>query len=201
MKRTLWVSVMTALCVCLAIAQQSPTPGSAANAAVPSLVNFSGTMTDASGRPLTGIVGVTFSLYREQQGGAPLWLETQNVQADRAGRYSVMLGSTRNSGLPADIFVAGEARWLGVQVQGQAEGPRVMLVAVPYALKAADAETIGGLPPSAFLLATSAVGTSNASSSGGNKNAASTPPPTAPAAIKKWNETHDNTTSSSAAKP
>src|SRR5207245_3841386 len=48
---------------------------------------------------------------------------------------------------------SGEARWLAVQVAGQPEQPRTLLVAVPYALKAADAQTIGGLPPSAFILA------------------------------------------------
>ena len=34
---------------------------------------------DANGKPLTGIVGVTFYLYRDQQDGSPLWMETQNV--------------------------------------------------------------------------------------------------------------------------
>ena len=53
----------------------------------------------------------------------------------------------------SDLFNSGEARWLGVQVDRQAEQPRVLLVSAPYALKAADAETIGGLPPSAFVLA------------------------------------------------
>jgi len=38
-------------------------------------------------------------------------------------------------------------------VQGQGEQPRVLLVSAPYALKAGDAETLGGLPLSAFLLA------------------------------------------------
>jgi len=32
-----------------------------------------------------------------------------------------------------------------------------MLFSVPYALKAGDAATVGGLPPSAFVLATSVV--------------------------------------------
>jgi len=44
-------------------------------------------------------------------------------------------------------------RWLGVTINGGQEQPRVLLLSVPYALKAADAETIGGLPPSAFALA------------------------------------------------
>jgi hypothetical protein len=100
------------------------------------------------------MVGITFLLYKESQGGVPLWMETQNVQPDKNGHYSVMLGSTSSHGLPANIFAAGEARWLGVQAEGQAEQPRVLLLSVPYALKAADAQTVGGLPPSAFVLAT-----------------------------------------------
>jgi hypothetical protein len=111
-------------------------------------------LTDLNGKALKDIVGVTFSLYRESQGGAPLWLETQNVQPDKSGHYAVVLGSTKSAGLPNDPFVSGEARWLGVQVQGLPEQPRVLVVAVPYALKALDAETLGGKPASAFALAT-----------------------------------------------
>jgi hypothetical protein len=138
-------------CVLPVAAQQSGS--NMANTVVPPLVNFSGTLTDLNGKPLTGVVGVTFYLYKDQEGGAALWMETQNVQPNKVGRYTVTLGSTSSYGLPADIFVAGEARWLGVQPQGQAEQRRVLLLSVPYALKAGDAETIGGLPPSAFVLA------------------------------------------------
>src|SRR6266705_2221529 len=45
-------------------------------------VKFSGTLKDANGLPLTGIVGVTLSPYANEHGGAPLWLENQNGQAD-----------------------------------------------------------------------------------------------------------------------
>jgi hypothetical protein len=119
---------------------------------VPPLVNFSGALTDVNGKPLTGTVGVTFLLYKDSQGGAPLWLETQNVSPDKNGHYTAILGSTSSHGLPPEIFVAGEAHWLGVQVSGQTEQPRVVLVSAPYALKAGDAETLGGLPASAFML-------------------------------------------------
>jgi hypothetical protein len=161
------ISVCVCVCVCVlliscvvpTVAQQAA-PGSS-NAAVPSMVNFSGVLTDANGKALTGALGVTFSLYKESQGGSPLWMETQNVQADKAGHYTVALGSTKSQGLPADIFASGEARWLGVQAQAQAEQPRVLLVSVPYALKALDAETIGGLPPSAFVLAAPPTGVSS----------------------------------------
>ena len=80
-------------------------------------------------------------------------METQNVTPGRTGQYTVTLGATTSEGLPADVFASGEARWLAVQVVGQQEQPRVLLVAVPYAIKAGDAQTIGGLSPSAFLLA------------------------------------------------
>jgi hypothetical protein len=121
---------------------------------VPRLVRFSGAAFDINNKPMTGVVSITFSLYQEQQGGSPLWIETQNVQADSNGRYSVQLGSTKPDGLPVELFTSGEAQWLGVQISGQAERARVVLLSVPYALKAADAETIGGLPSSAFVLAT-----------------------------------------------
>ena len=84
-------------------------------------------------------VGVTFAIYKQQDGGAAIWLETQNVTTDAAGNYSVLLGSTTATGLPSDLFSQQEQRWLGVQMQGQAEQPRVLLVSVPYAFKAVEA--------------------------------------------------------------
>jgi hypothetical protein len=117
-------------------------------------VRFAGVAKSVGGEALTGTIGVTFLIYADQQGGAPLWLETQNVQPDASGQYSVLLGATKADGLPASLFASGAARWLSVQISGQAEQPRVLLLSVPYAMKAADADTVGGLPASAFLLAT-----------------------------------------------
>jgi hypothetical protein len=142
--------VILVLCiVCIAVLSNAQQ----ANSVVPTLVNFSGMLTDANGKPLSGTVGVSFYLYKDEQGGSPLWMETQNVQPDKAGHYTVALGASKNEGLPTSLFASGEARWLGVQAQGQAEQPRVLLLSVPYALKALDAETIGGRPASAFMLA------------------------------------------------
>ncbi len=133
--------------------------------ALPRLVRFASTAKDLNGNPLTGVIGITFAFYSEQTGGAPLWLETQNVTADSQGHYTALLGSTKPDGLPADLFTSEQARWVGVQVSGQAEQPRVLLVSAPYALKAGDAETLGGLPPSAFVLATPAISGSTPASS------------------------------------
>ncbi|HEX8814594.1 MAG TPA: tail fiber domain-containing protein [Terriglobales bacterium] len=154
------VSLSIAIC-CLLVHFPMPklsfaqTPAASATASsLPRLVRFSGTAKDPKGNPLAGMVGITFAFYPEESGSAPLWLETHNVAADSNGHYTVLLGSTQSDGLPVGLFNSEQARWVGVQVTGQPEQPRVLLVSAPYALKAGDAETIGGLPPSAFVLAT-----------------------------------------------
>src|SRR6516165_6486635 len=140
----------------------------ASTATVPNLINYSGTLHLPSGlESPTHVVGVTFALYRQEDGGVALWLETQNVTLDSTSHYTVLLGSTRAEGIPADLFNTQEQRWLGVQMQGESEQPRVLLVSVPYAMKAADAETISGLPASAFVLATPSQSASPAPSPAG----------------------------------
>ena len=145
------VAVTLALLFCSVFTQAQQTVATNTNVAVPPLVNFTGVLTDVNGKPLTGVVGVTFSLYKDQQGGSPLWLETQNVKPNATGHYTVMLGSTTSQGVPASVFASGQAHWLEVQAEGLAEQPRVLLVSAPYALKAGDAETLGGKPASAFM--------------------------------------------------
>jgi hypothetical protein len=124
-----------------------------AGTAVPRLVKFSATLKDHLGKLFGGTVGVTFSIYKDEEGGAALWLETQNVELDEQGHYTVLLGSSKSEGLPLELFTAGEPRWLGVQVNlpKETEQPRVLLVSVPYALKASDADTLGGKPASVYL--------------------------------------------------
>ncbi|MCU1311214.1 MAG: hypothetical protein JWO20_2339 [Candidatus Angelobacter sp.] len=120
---------------------------------LPRIIKYSGALKTSDGQPRSGTVGVIFAIYDREAGLSPIWLESQSVTADDTGHYSVLLGSTNPAGLPASIFSSGEARWIGVQSDGQAEQPRTLLVSVPYALKAGDADTLGGKPLSAFLLA------------------------------------------------
>src|SRR5580700_7890601 len=121
--------------------------------AVPRVTYLTGVVKDSAGKPQTGMLGITFSLYEEQQGGVPLWTETQSVSLDEHGGYAVLLGAMQQGGLPVELFSSGKARWLGIapQLPGAQEQPRVALAGVPYALKAVDADTLGGLPASAFL--------------------------------------------------
>ena len=125
---------------------------SATNSTVPSFIRYNGTVLQPRSTSVSSpIVGVTFAIYKQQQGGAPVWMETQNVSPDATGHYSVLLGSTTATGLPSDLFSLQEERWLGVQVQGQPEQPRVLLVSVPYAMKAAEADKLAGHSASEFV--------------------------------------------------
>jgi len=142
-------------CVCLiallaiVAAAQDVGPGSSWRKRV---ITYNGILKYDTGMPRVGAVGLTLSLYAEQEGGDPLWRESQTVQTDEQGRYTVLLGATEEEGLPLEFFTSGRAQWLGLQVQGEEEQARVLLVTVPYALKAADADTVGGKPLSSFVL-------------------------------------------------
>jgi len=135
------------------------------NPGVPNLVKFNGTLKNAAGVPHTGTVAIRFVIYGESTGGTGLWQEVQNAQLDRQGNYEVMLGAA-SQGIPADLFTSGSPRWLGVQalLPGEEEQSRVLLVSVPYALQAGNAQTLGGLPASAFAPAGANVPVSGAAS-------------------------------------
>jgi hypothetical protein len=145
---------------------------SAAEASVPRLIRITGSGRDGGGNPLSGNSRITFALYQNQADQVPLWQETQTVSLAVDGRYSVLLGATLEGGLPLEIFAAGEAHWLGVRPDGQPEQPRILLLSVAYAFKAADSDMLGGRPASAFVLADSQDSPTQPASS-----AASGPPP------------------------
>ena len=159
------------------------------NQGVPRLVRFSGVVKDSAGAVPSGDVTLTFSLYEQKNGGSPLWSETQTVQLSKDGRYTVLLGFASADGLPRDLFMTNRARWVAVQpgIAGMNELPRVLLVGVPYAIKAADAETLGGLPASAFLLAN----TASPSTAAPAADSASTTAPVPPASTVTGTGTTD----------
>ena len=115
----------------------------------PPVIPYRGLMTDASGAPLVGLVSTIFALYEEPSGGVPVWVDIKTVQAGAAGGYVVLLGGTTE--FPVVLFATGETRWLGVQPAGEDEQPRVRFTRMPCALKARDADPVGGRPLSAFV--------------------------------------------------
>ena len=126
----------------------------------PRLVRFAGAVRPVEGPVQTGPAVVTLGIYADSDGGAALWSETQAVLLDASGQFAAVLGSTLPDGVPLELFATGAARWLEIGGDGWSPQPRVMLLSVPYALKAADADTVGGKPLSAFVLTgdTSGVG-------------------------------------------
>jgi hypothetical protein len=149
------LSLVSLLVACaLTASAQEPVAAQPTTSAIPNLIRYGGVLKDADGAVLASqTIGVTFGFYKQQNGGVALWTETRNVSTDAAGQFNVMLGSTKTEGVPAELFSDQEQRWLSVQVQGQPERARVLLVSVPYAFKAHEAETLGGLPASAFVKA------------------------------------------------
>ena len=107
--------------------------------AVPNLIDFQGSLTDGSGNPVSGEKQITFRLYSVNTGGTSLWTEVQNVVVT-SGIYSTALGATAQ--FPNSVWDNSQL-WIGIQVGTDQEmSPRIRIVAVPYCLRAKEAETV-----------------------------------------------------------
>jgi len=162
-------------------------PAAGAEAGVPRVMQFNGRFRPANGQPPAAVEIVTFAIYADETGGTALWLETQNVTIASGGDYTVTLGSTTPEGLPLHVFTSGQAHWLAVHVDrpGESEQTRIRIISVPYALRAADADTLGGRPASAYQLA----GSSGAASTLPGEKRTGTPdtnPVTTSSATTNW---------------
>jgi len=130
------------------------------SAAVPRLITLSGAFRPADGRRAAPVETVTLAIYADEAGGSPLWEEKQTIPIGGGGQFTVILGQTERDGIPLEVFAGGDARWLGMlwARPGEVEGPRTRITSVPYALRASDADTLGGRPASAYLLADAPAG-------------------------------------------
>ena len=107
------------------------------------LVPYSGQLTDAGGQPVPdNAYAFRLELYDTEDGGQPLWAETQEQVPVYGGAFSVMLGE--QTPLPAALMEGG-ARWLALAVRGPDEAeftalaPRQALMAVQSATTTAPA--------------------------------------------------------------
>jgi hypothetical protein len=66
MFRTLLKATAIILLGTLSLSAQNST---SAASGVPRLVNYSGKATDGRSKPLSGTIGITFAIYRDQEGG------------------------------------------------------------------------------------------------------------------------------------
>jgi trimeric autotransporter adhesin len=165
------------------------------SSSVPRVIAVTGVFQPADGQPPRAVETVTLALYAEPTGGAPLWQETQGVAVDAKGRYSLLLGATSADGIPAAILTAG-ARWLGTSFDrpGEVEGPRVQLTSVPYTLRAADADTLGGRPASAYVLAPTKDGETTTTSSANGSDPSTRTPQTVQTGTTNYLAKYVNTT-------
>ena len=100
-------------------------------------IAFNARLTDTGGAPVTGSHALAFGLYDTGSGGAALW--TENVSGasfSTEGVAFVELGAI--TALNATIF-DGRKLFLEVSVDGTTMSPRLAVVAVPYAFRAAVA--------------------------------------------------------------
>jgi hypothetical protein len=102
------------------------------------ILRLRGELADHEGQHPTGTVGVMFAIYNQQQGGAPLWQEVQNVEVDKRGRFLALLGSTKREGIYRDLFKTQRMLWLGEQtlLPGEVEQPRIQIVSTADGLRA-----------------------------------------------------------------
>lgn len=119
----------------------------------PTRIPISGFLQTVTGESRQGEVTLVLSIYEDRDSAEPLWSEEQTVILREGGRYEVALGGTSAEGLASELFSANAARWVGIAEKHDLEQPRFMLVSVPYATKALDAEAVGGRPVKDFVLA------------------------------------------------
>jgi Chaperone of endosialidase len=180
------VPAASATILCLSLISTSTalaqTAATGPSAAVPRVINLAGVFQPVDGQPLRAVETVTLALYADPTGGTPLWQETQSVAVDTKGGYTLLLGAASAEGIPAAVVAAG-AQWLGTTFDrpGEVEGPRVQLTSMPYALRAADADTLGGRPATAYLLAPGATGKGGTATTAGQASAHGLEPGAPPA--------------------
>lgn len=115
--------------------------GGLASAAVPTLINYQGLLTDNSGNPVADdTYEVTFRIY--DQTSSERWVETHNITTSD-GLFTVELGSNGSPLMPS-VFDYTEC-WLGITITGDQEmTPRTRLVSVPYAQRVATVDGASG---------------------------------------------------------
>lgn len=130
----------------------------ASGAAVPGLANFSGVATDSAGHRLSGPVSLALSYYDAPTAGNLLLTEAQPAVTATNGLFSTQLGGgTLTAGADstlAGVFQNHDGVWIQIAVNADPPmTPRVQVVAVPFALRAATADGLAGISASNLLTA------------------------------------------------
>ncbi|HDS01028.1 MAG TPA: tail fiber domain-containing protein [candidate division Zixibacteria bacterium] len=108
-------------------------------------INYQGYLTDSSGEPVNGTIGVSFYIYESLLTQMWMWSESHTVECEN-GLFSVVLGQTTPF---QDSVFNGEDRYLGIRIGDDSEiSPRTLITAVPHAFisqqMSGDIETESG---------------------------------------------------------
>ena len=140
----------------------------AAVLAAPASFTYQGALAGDGDTPLTGSHVVEFRIYEALTGGTPLWGRAYGVTLNADGVFNVAIGDSTGqaiSGVTATGLAtilankAGTTLYIGLTVSGSSGeiAPRQALLAVPYAIHAADAAKASGNFPVAGNLSVSGV--------------------------------------------
>ncbi len=125
--------------------------GSAEAATVPTSLLADGVLTAQGGGPVAdGNYAVVFRIYKDAQGGTPVWEEGPLQVAVKNGVFSQALGVSK----PLDAGVAAQGSWITLAVGGDPEMGRKAWRSVPFALRAGVAEGLectGCVPVSSLV--------------------------------------------------
>ena len=125
-------------------------------AAVPSLINYQGRLTEANGDPVTGSKTFIITIYDAETVGNVLY--TENIGAvtfDDNGVYRFQFGAA-GAGIGAALANSAE-QWLELNIDGDSQTTRDRVLAVPFAQIAESANTVPDDAITATKLADNAV--------------------------------------------
>jgi hypothetical protein len=131
----------------------------------PATLTFQGRMIDAAGLPITHFTVVNFQIFHGGDphlgGGDLVYEENATITPDATGIFLHSIGTgsivTPWAPLSVDTFDTDQFVYVAVTIDGSPLLPRTLITPAGYALianrasVAADAESLGGLPASAYL--------------------------------------------------
>ena len=108
-------------------------------AAGPSQINYQGLLADSNGNPLSGNKTIAVKLFNVAIGGMPIYEETIGSAQVVNGIYNFQFGAAGN-GIAA--VLNGPENYLAVYVDNVEQSPRTKILAVPFAMRSADAQAL-----------------------------------------------------------
>ena len=107
--------------------------------AVPIQIVQQGRLLDAAGGPVNGLQQLRVTLYPQETGGSPVWSDVFSVNF-QDGYYTLVLGENPFTPLGSEVF--NTDLYYGLTVGFAPELPRTPITSVPFAIRAASADSL-----------------------------------------------------------